>query len=160
MTIPTEIAEAIVDPKAYADGKRVDEAFSYLRREMPLARAELDFYDPFWVVTKHADILEVERQNELFHNGDRAATLTTIDMDAKVRRLMGGSPHLIKSLVQMDNPEHGAYRRLTQPYFLPQNLKSLEARIRTIAKASVDRMQRLGNTCDFARDVACFFRCM
>jgi len=125
LTIPQTIAEAIVDPKAYADGKRVDDAFAFLRREMPLEKTALEHYDPFWVVTKHADILEVERQNELFHNGDRSATLTTIDMDAKVRRMMGGSPHLIKSLVQMDNPDHGAYRRLTQPYFLAQNLKSL-----------------------------------
>src|SRR5271166_1871681 len=133
MTIPLELAAEIVDPKSYADGRRVDAAFKTLRREMPLEIAEIPGYDPFWVVTRHADILEVSRQNELFHNGDRAATLTNIDTDAKVRRMMGGSPHLIKSLVQMDNPEHGAYRRLTQPYFLPQNLKSLEARIREIA---------------------------
>jgi cytochrome P450 len=157
MAIPQEIAEAIVDPKSYADGKRVDDAFAFLRREMPLEQAEIPGYDPFWVVTKHADILEVERQNELFHNGDRATTLTSIDMDARVRSMMGGSPHLIKSLVQMDNPEHGGYRRLTQPYFLPQNLKNLEARIREIAKASVDRMQRLDGKCDFARDVALFY---
>jgi cytochrome P450 len=157
MAIPQTIAETIVDPKAYADGARVDDAFAYLRREMPLERAEIAGYDPFWVVTRHADILEVGRQNELFHNGDRATTLTPIEMDAKIRRLMGGSPHLIKSLVQMDNPDHGAYRRLTQPYFLPQNLKSLEARIREIAKVSVDRMLRLDGACDFARDVALFY---
>jgi cytochrome P450 len=121
---------------------------------MPLAVAQPEGFDPFWVVTKHADILEVERQNELFHNGDRATTLVNIDMDARVRKIMGGSPHLVKSLVQMDNPEHGGYRRLTQPYFLAQNLKKLDARVREIAKGAVDRMARLGGTCDFARDVA------
>ena len=90
MTIPTEIAEAIVDPKAYADGKRVDEAFSlWLRREMPLAVARRTGFDPFWVVTRHADILEVERQNDLFHNGDRATTVTPIDLDQKVRMADG-----------------------------------------------------------------------
>jgi cytochrome P450 len=156
-TIPHDVALSIVDPKAYADGRRVDEAFAFLRREMPLARTELEFYDPFWVVTKYNDILEVERQNELFHNGDRPTTLTTIDAEAKVRNLMGGSPHLIKSLVQMDNPEHGGYRRLTQPYFLAQNLRKLEARVREIAKVAVDRMARLGGQCDFARDVAFLF---
>jgi cytochrome P450 len=152
--IPQEIAQTIIDPKAYADGKRVDDAFAFLRRTMPLAQAQPEGFDPFWVVTKHADILEVERQNDLFHNGDRATTLVSIDIDAKVRKVMGGSPHLVKSLVQMDNPEHGGYRRLTQPYFLAQNLKTLEARTREIAKAAVDRMARLGGRCDFARDVA------
>jgi len=152
--IPEEIARTIVDPKAYADGKRVDDAFALLRREMPLAVAQPEGYDPFWVVTKYADILEVERQNELFHNGARATTLVTIDIDARIRQLMGGSPHLVKSLVQMDDPEHGGYRRLTQPYFLAQNLKKLEARVREIARAAIDRMAGMGGVCDFARDIA------
>ncbi|HUO92221.1 MAG TPA: cytochrome P450 [Rhizomicrobium sp.] len=154
MRIPQEIAVDIVDPKAYADGKRADEAFKFLRREMPLAVAQPEGFDPFWVVSKYNDILEVERQNELFHNGERATTLVSIDIDAKVRKIMGGSPHLVKSLVQMDNPEHGGYRRLTQPYFLAQNLKKLELRVREIAKAAVDRMAGMGTKCDFARDVA------
>ncbi|HTW34736.1 MAG TPA: hypothetical protein VMD53_08960, partial [Rhizomicrobium sp.] len=99
MKIPQEIAVDIIDPKAYADGKRADDAFTFLRREMPLAVAEPEGFDPFWVVSKYADILEVERQNELFHNGARATTLVSIDVDAKVRKVMGGSPHLVKSLV-------------------------------------------------------------
>ena len=154
MRIPQEIAVDIIDPKAYADGRRADDAFTFLRREMPLAVAQPEGFDPFWVVSKYNDILEVERQNELFSNGHRATTLVSIDIDAKVRKIMGGSPHLVKSLVQMDNPEHGGYRRLTQPYFLPQNLKKLEARTREIARAAVDRMAGMGSKCDFARDVA------
>ncbi|MBX3447770.1 MAG: cytochrome P450 [Parvibaculaceae bacterium] len=152
--IPQETAQTIIDPKAYADGKRVDDAFAWLRREMPFAQAQPEGFDPFWVVTKHADILEVERQNELFHNGDRATTLTPIEVDKKVRELMGGSPHLVRSLVQMDNPDHFAYRRLTQSWFMPQNLKKLEARIREIAKGFIDRMADMNGNCDFARDVA------
>lgn len=154
MAIPQEVAQAIVDPKAYADGKRVDEAFAWLRREAPLEVAELDGFDPFWVVSRHADILEVERQNELFHNGDRATVLTTREADQHVRALMGGSPHMIRSLVQMDNPDHFAYRRLTQGWFLPQNLRKLEDRIRQIARSFLDRMAEMGGRCDFARDVA------
>lgn len=154
MAIAQEVAQAIVDPKAYADGKRVDEAFARLRREASLDVADIEGFDPFWVVTRHADILEVERQNELFHNGDRPTVLTTIEGDQRVRALMGGSPHLIRSLVQMDNPDHFAYRRLTQGWFLPQNLRQLEARIRLIARGFLDRMAGMGGRCDFARDVA------
>lgn len=154
MTIPSQVAQTIVDPRAYADGKRVDEAFAWLRKEAPLDQAQPEGFDPFWVVTRHADILEVERQNDLFHNGDRSATLTTIEADRKVREMMGGSPHLVRSLVQMDNPDHMAYRRLTQGSFVPQNLRTLEARIREIAKGFVDHMLALGDKCDFARDVA------
>lgn len=154
MTISTDVANTIVDPKAYADGDRIDQAFAQLRREAPLAVAQPDGFDPFWVVTRHADILEVERQNELFHNGDRATVVTTIQADKKVREMMGGSPHLVRSLVQMDNPDHFAYRKITQGALLPQNLRALEARIREIARGFVDRMAEHGDRCDFARDVA------
>ncbi|MDO8802741.1 cytochrome P450 [Phenylobacterium sp.] len=154
MTIPSDIAQTIIDPRAYADGKQVDDAFAWLRREAPLEQAQPEGFDPFWVVTRHADILEVERQNELFHNGDRSTVLTTIEADKKVREMMGGSPHLVRSLVQMDNPDHMAYRRLTQGSFVPQNLRPLEARIREIARGFIDRMAAHGDRCDFARDVA------
>jgi cytochrome P450 len=152
--IPQEIANTIVDPKAYATGKKVDDAFAWLRKNAPFEQAQPEGYDPFWVVTKHADILEVERQNELFHNGDRPTTLMPIEIEKRVRALMGGSPHLVRSLVQMDNPDHANYRRLTQSWFMPQNLRKLEARIREIAKGFIDRMAAKGDECDFARDVA------
>ncbi|WP_304167307.1 cytochrome P450 [Phenylobacterium aquaticum] len=157
MTISSDIANTIVDPRAYADGDRVDQAFAQLRKDQPLDVAQPEGFDPFWVVTRHADILEVEKQNELFHNGDRSTVLTTIDADKKVREMMGGSPHLVRSLVQMDNPDHMAYRRLTQGSFVPQNLRVLETRIREIAKGFIDRMVEKGDRCDFARDVAFLF---
>ena len=152
--IPDHIAKTIIDPKAYAAGQPIDEAFSYLRREAPLDVAHPEGFDPFWVVTRQDDIRQVELQNELFHNGDRSTVLTTIEADRKVRQMMGGSPHLVRSLVQMDNPDHGNYRRLTQPSFAPQNLRALEARIREIARGFIDRMAAKGDRCDFAKDVA------
>lgn len=154
MPIPADIAATVVDPKAYADGKRIDEAFRWLRKEAPFEVAHVEGVDPFWVVTRHADILSIERQNDLFHNGDRSAVMTTIEADRRVREMMGGSPHLVRSLVQMDNPDHFNYRRLTQAWFLPQNLRDLEARIREIARGFIDRMAAHGDRCDFARDVA------
>jgi cytochrome P450 len=154
MKIPQHIAQTIIDPKAYAAGVPIDEAFAYLRRQMPLAIAEPEGVDPFWVVTKCKDILEVERNNDLYHNGDRSTVLTNRTSDDRVRAIMGGSPHLVRSLVQMDNPDHGNYRRLGQPYFLPQNIRKLEPRIREIAKSFVQRMADKGDACDFARDVA------
>ena len=154
MLIPETIANTIVDPTAYADHHRVHEAFRWLRAEAPLAVARPEGFDPFWVVTRHADILNIERQNDIFHNGDRSTIVTTIEADKRVREMMGGSPHLVRSLVQMDNPDHFNYRRLTQGWFLPQNLRALEERIREIAKGFVDRMAARGDRCDFARDVA------
>jgi cytochrome P450 len=154
MIVHQEVADTIVDPKAYAAGEPVDQAFAWLRREAPLAVVQPERYDRFWAVTRHADIQAVERQNDLFHNGDRATTLTTIESNRKVRQMTGGSPHLVRSLVQMDNPDHMAYRRLTQGAFLPQKLRGLEGRIREIAREFIDLMAGYGERCDFAQDVA------
>ena len=46
--IPQDIANTIVDPRAYADGKRIDHAFAWLRREAPLEQAQPEGFDPFW----------------------------------------------------------------------------------------------------------------
>ncbi len=154
MRIPEDVARTIVSPRAYGAGAPVDEAFTWLRREAPLAVAVPPGYSPFWVVARHADILAVERQNDLFHNGDTFTTLTPIEAGKQVMKMTGGSPHLVRALVQMDNPDHFAYRRLTQAWFMPQNLRQLEARIRELARHFVDHMASLGGTCDFARDVA------
>ncbi|MDP9102490.1 MAG: cytochrome P450, partial [Pseudomonadota bacterium] len=124
--LPVEIAAQVIDPKVHADGVRLHEAFRWIRANNPLGRAELEGFDPFWVVSKHADILEVSRQNALFHSGDRQTTFTSQEADQKVRALTGGSPHLVRSLVQMDEPDHMKYRALTQGWFMPQNLKKLE----------------------------------
>jgi cytochrome P450 len=154
--MPKNIAETLVDPRCYAD-RRIHDAYTWLRNNNPLGIAEPEGYDPFWTVTKHADILEVSKQNDLFHNGDRQATLTNRESDRRVREMTGGSPHLIKSLVQMDAPEHPKYRMLAQPWFLQGNLKKLEDRIRTIARGAVDKMAAKGGRCDFVKDVALLY---
>jgi cytochrome P450 len=151
--IPDTFAAALVDPLAYADG-RIHGTYRWLRANNPLGVAEPEGFDPFWVVTKHADILEVSRQNALFHSGDLATTIVGKAADAKVREMTGGSPHMVRSLVQMDAPDHPKYRALTQAWFMPPNIRGLEDRIRAIARASVDRMLATGGQCDFVREVA------
>ena len=153
MRIPQDIAATIVDPAAYAD-QRIFDTYAWLRANAPLGVAQPEGFDPFWVVTRHADILEISRQNDLFHSGDLATTITSKAVDQRVRKLTGGSPHLVRSLVQMDAPDHPKYRALTQAWFMPQNIKKLEERIRAIARAAVERMVATGGECDFVREIA------
>ncbi|HWA31554.1 MAG TPA: hypothetical protein VG867_10655, partial [Rhizomicrobium sp.] len=84
--IPDQHAWPLVMPEAYATDT-IHEAYKWLRANNPLGRAEVEGYDPFWVATKHADILEISRQNALFHNGDRQTTLTNQEGDRKVREM-------------------------------------------------------------------------
>jgi cytochrome P450 len=151
--IPQDVARRLVDPTAYADG-RIHEAYRWLRRNEPFGVAEVEGVDPFWVAVRHADILDISRQNSLFLNGARNPVLTSQVADRKVREMMGGSPHLLRTLIHMDEPDHMKYRALTQAWFMPQSLKSMEDRIRVIARAAVARMLATGGRCDFVRDVA------
>ena len=155
--IPDEIARTIFTPKSYADDAPIHEAFAWIRANAPLAKAEVEGVYPFWIVSRHADILEISRQNELFHSGDMPTTFTSIEGDQLVRKLTGGSPHLLRTLVQMDGIDHAKHRLLTQAWFLPQNIRGLEDRIRQIARAHVDRMAELGGECDFVNDIALYY---
>ncbi len=151
--IPDEHAQTLVDPKAYADG-RIHETYAWLRANNAFGRAEPAGYEPFWVATRHADILEISRQNALFLNGAKSPTIVNQETDAKIREMTGGSPHLLRTLIHMDEPDHHKYRALTQAWFMPQNLRSMEDRIRGVAKAAVEQMAATGGQCDFVREVA------
>lgn len=151
--IPQEHANNLADPAAYAD-RRLHDTYRWLRKNEPFGVAEIEGVDPFWVATKHADILEISRQNDLFHNGDRNPVLTSQVADRKVREMMGGSPHLLRTLIHMDAPDHFKYRALTHAWFMPTNLKKLEDRIRVIARGAVERMAAKGGECDFVNEVA------
>lgn len=147
--------ELIVSPAVYADMKTLDATFARLRAEDPVAWCEPGAFRPFWAVTKHADIMDVSRQNSLFTNGQREM-LSYHDAEKGVYAKFG-QPHLLKTLVQLDDPLHYKLRHLTQEWFMPQNVKKREEAIRKIAKQYVDRMEDLGGECDFQRDVALYY---
>ena len=152
--INRRLSRLITSPKAYARQKSLLAALRWLRANQPLGRAEIEGFDPFWLVTRHADVSNIIRRHDLFHSGDRPHALVPKASDEMARALTGGSPHPIRTLVHMDEPDHLKYRRITQSWFTQQKVGSLEHRIRVIAHASIDRMAEHGSTCDFVRDVA------
>ena len=161
--LPPDIAAALVDPKAYSQWDKLHDHFTWARANIPLGIAENEKFDSFWAVTRHADILEVSRNNARFANGIRQTTLTDkVGVALATQASPKGDGHLIRSLVQMDAPDHMKYRLLTQSWFMPKNLKMIEPRIREIARDSVDAMLAMagengGGECDFAKDVAALY---
>ena len=153
-TIPERLARLITSPKAYARQRSLLAGLRWLRANLPFGRVESTDFDPFWVVTRHADVSDIIRRHDLFHSGDRAHTLVPRASDDMARAMTGGSPHPIRTLVHMDEPDHSKYRAITQSWFTQQRVTSLEDSIRTIARASIERMAQHGPTCDFVRDVA------
>lgn len=154
MTISEALARTIIDPKSYSQRELVDAAFTRIRAEHPLDKAELPDFDPFWVVSRHADIKEIERQPDIFHNGDKSTFLSPHDGVERVKALTGGEPNLIRSLVSVDGDEHKALRGVVFPHVTPRAIKPLEDQIRQIAREFVDHMLSFGGEVDFAQDVA------
>jgi cytochrome P450 len=65
----------IVSPEAYTDNESLLRSYARLRAEQPVAWVDVEPYRPFWAVTKHADIIEVEKQHDLFINEPRLTLL-------------------------------------------------------------------------------------
>jgi cytochrome P450 len=61
-------ARVLADPQAYTDEKRLYESLAHLRAHAPVSWVDVGDYRPFWAITKHADIMDIERQNDLFTN--------------------------------------------------------------------------------------------
>ena len=146
----------IAYPETYADEKELHDIFTFMRKEDPVSWVEPNQFRPFWAITKHDDIIEIEKQNELFINDPRT-TLMDIPTEDAIKEFTGGSHLLVRSLVHMDNPDHQSYRSLTQKWFAPPNLESLKIDIRNIAKEYINKMVDYGSECDFAKDIAIFY---
>src|SRR2546423_10215966 len=146
----TEAAGLIVtDAAAFADEDRLHAAFALLRAESPVHRVEAEGFPPFWLVTRHADVMEVETQPALFHN---APDPVLANHQAIEQSRQSGA--LLRTLIHMDAPDHPKYRALTADWFQPKSVGRLDARLKELARRSVDRMDELGGRCDFARDIA------
>jgi acyl dehydratase len=152
--IPSDIAAILLHPASYTDDDIIYPAFKWLRENMPLAVARVPGYDPIWLVTKHADLMEVERNAELFHNADSNPILNKQVDDAYLRSINGGSLRVLSSLTFMDPPEHGRVCGITANWFLPANIRKLEADIRKIAKRTVAHFLSFDGECDFLGDFA------
>ena len=62
--IDLSLDNAIASNKSYGDLATQHALFTRLRQQDPVHWTEPDGFRPFWTVTKHADLLEVERQQE------------------------------------------------------------------------------------------------
>lgn len=148
------IDDAVVNPDLFAN-EEIDALYTKLRAEEPLRFMEPIGFRPFWSITKHADILEIEKRSDIFVNSLRTY-LSPIEGEEWVKSVTGDT-HLFRTLVDLDDPMHMKLRQLTQAWFMPPNLKKLDARIGQIAKEHVDRMAELGTECDFVKEVAVWY---
>lgn len=155
-TLDPAAALAVIDPKSYAAWDPLLDLFDTLRRETPVAWVEGPdgVHPPFWLVTRYDDVMRVSKDNATFLNHPQTVVFSLTEGIEFAESLTGGSPHMVASLVTFDAPIHMKYRKLTQEWFMPKNLRGLEAEIRAIAQDAVDRLLAAGTEADFCKLVS------
>ncbi|BBZ43075.1 cytochrome P450 [Mycobacterium parmense] len=149
MSVPTinESAKLLADPVAYTDERRLHAALARLRAEAPVSWVEVPNYRPFWAITRHADIMDIERDNALFTNWPRPV-LTTAEGD-ELQAAAG-----VRTLIHLDDPQHRVVRAIGSDWFRPKAMRALKMRVDELAKIYVDKMLAVGPECDFVQQVA------
>ena len=150
------VGNALVDPALHAKPDDFHALLTELRAAAPVFWVEPDGYAPFWVVTRHADIMEVERNPDAFINGPRTLLRKTA-VDDQIRKVTGGRPFLLNNLTNMDGAEHRLHRKLTQAWFAPSRIKVLEEELRGYARALFDRTLTETGEIDFHKSVASWY---
>jgi cytochrome P450 len=144
------LGSIFADPVAYADPERWHAGARRIREESPILKVRLAGFPEFWAITKHADVMEVERNPDIFTNAPVPVLTPRTNGQAT-------DDPPVKTLIQMDGDEHKAHRKVVNDWFKPGNVKKLQTRVDELARASVDRMAELGGRCDFVNDIALHF---
>src|SRR6201997_2604784 len=147
-----EAAKVFADPTSYADEPRLHAALTHLRAHAPVSLVDCPPYRPFWAITKHADIMHIERANDLFVNEPRPLLATTAADDMARAQLNAGMG--LRTLIHMDDPQHRGVRAIGADWFRPKAMRALKIRVDELAKIYVDKMMAAGNECDFVQEVA------
>ena len=141
------------DPEIYAQRIPADE-LAELRRIAPVwwnaqPRGSAGFGDDgYWVVTRHADVVEISRNSDLFGSWENTAIIRhgqPIEESIDLQRLI---------LLNIDPPEHTKLRGIISRGFTPRAINNLRAalteRAERIVRAAIEE-----GTGDFVTDVAC-----
>jgi cytochrome P450 len=136
----TTTADALdlIDPERYARDGYPHELWTRLRADEPVAYFAPAGFEPFWAITKHADIVHVAKQPVRFSS---APGIT-------LRR--AGAPVLSSEMVVLlDPPRHGPMRRVVNARFTPRAVRARRADIERIAVEILDAAAPVGASGEF-----------
>ena len=100
--------------------------FERLRNEAPVHYQAHSAFGPFWSVTRHADIVAVDKNHEVF--------------SSEPFIVIGTPPRFmdIAMFIAMDPPEHDRQRAAVQGVVAPKNLREMESLIRERVRDVLD----------------------
>jgi cholest-4-en-3-one 26-monooxygenase len=147
-------ARDFVDPLELVDAERYgrrgypQEVWTRLRSEAPVAWFEPPGFEPFWAITKHADVQHLASQPLRFSSAHGI-----------VLRRPGVPVMPSEILVSLDPPRHGPMRRVASPMFTPRAIRGRAEEIERLAVEILDDVAaaRGSGELDFVERIAAPF---
>ena len=142
----------LVDPAAYAENGAPHGTWARLRRESPVHHCAPAGFEPFWAITKHADVAAISKQPNLFSSEPGIVVLG----DHQLKAREGSGLGAMKIIIEMDPPDHVAYRKVTSAWFTPRAITRLDQAMEESARRIFDDLAGSDGegVCDWANDVA------
>ena len=139
----------IISPEHYEKNGYPHAEWKLLREKAPVWRWDDGRIPGFWAITKYNDLVEISKQPRRFLNEPRLA----VSMSSRPTSERQVDP---RSLLNMDPPEHGVFRKLTSGRFTPRAMRALEGGIEAISLELLDGLERGGelSEADFVDDFA------
>jgi cholest-4-en-3-one 26-monooxygenase len=146
---PLPTTEDIIGPDTFAQHGYPHAAWKRLRNEAPVHWFELEGGVGFWAITKREDIVSISKQPHRFLNGPR---LAIFEEGAPVE----GERTLARHLLNMDPPDHQAFRRVGAGWFSPRSIERRSEEVRRITRDLLNEMAGDGEERegDFVADFA------
>jgi cholest-4-en-3-one 26-monooxygenase len=139
-----DLAEVdLYDPDNFVGGVP-HEMFATLRREAPVYAHPTPDGGRFWCVTRHADVVTVNRDAKTFSSWLGATNIDTPTEVIETVRMM---------MLNMDPPEHTKLRKIVNKGFTPRMIRALLDHLEVEARTIVDRIVAEGRA-EFVEDVA------
>jgi len=145
---PVSDRAAAFDPFEPAYMQAPGEYLQWAREQEPV------FWSPklgYWIVTRYEDVKSVFRDNILFSPAVALEKITPATPEV-TRILQGYGYAMNRTMVNEDEPDHMARRRLLMDAFLPERLVGYEPMVRALARQSMDRFIDQGRA-DLVREM-------
>jgi cytochrome P450 len=145
---PMPLSEVdLADPGNFLDGITAWRMFHTLRQLDPVHwQPEPEPNAGFWAVTRHPDIVRVDRDPETF-SSSKFVNLEEVD---------DGQMAIRRSMLETDGPRHLALRRLLQKRFTPRAVAQYETFLRGLTASTLDAALPRGRF-DFVREISADF---
>jgi cytochrome P450 len=120
----------VISPEKYEREGYPHAEWTWLRRHAPVFWYDRPGYEPFWAITRHADIVEIGKHPKDFIIAPRVAVFAEVNRPPQP---------VARHLLNMDPPDHAKYRQVVSKWFTPRTVKIWEPKVHQLTREILDK---------------------